>query len=240
MPVAATSRIKKPAAPAKAKLKALPKVLPKVMPKLEPVRDAERTRRAILDAAEIEFAGKGLAGARVDIIAEESCANKRMLYYYFGSKDDLYVAVLERAYGAMRERERELNFTNLEPLEAIKTLIEFKFDYYVENPRIIPLLAAENMNGGKYLKRSRRLRDMHLSLIDMIRKVLVAGERQGTVRPGVDPFQLYVSFSALSYFYFSNAATLSAAFGRDLMSAAERKARRAHAVEVITSYVKAR
>jgi TetR/AcrR family transcriptional regulator len=225
MPVAATSKIKKAAAPAKAKL--------------EPIRDAERTRRAILDAAEIEFADKGLAGARVDVIAEQSCANKRMLYYYFGSKDDLYVAVLERAYGAMRERERELNFAHLEPLEAIKTLVAFKFDYYAENPRIIPLLAAENMNGGKYLKRTRRLRDMHLSLMDMIRKVLAAGERQGVIRPGIDPFQLYVSFSALSYFYFSNAATLSAAFGRQLMSAAERQARRAHAVEVITSYVKA-
>src|SRR5580692_220476 len=209
MPVAATSKIKKAAAPAKAKL--------------EPVRDAERTRRAILDAAEIEFADKGLAGARVDVIAEQSCANKRMLYYYFGSKDDLYVAVLERAYGAMRERERELNFTHLEPLDAIKTLVEFKFDYYAENPRIIPLLAAENMSGGKYLKRSRRLREMHLSLMDMIRNVLAAGERQGVIRPGIDPFQLYVSFSALSYFYFSNAATLSAAFARQLMSAAERQ-----------------
>ena len=226
MPVAATSKIKKPA-------------VPKAKAHLEPIRDAERTRRAILDAAEIEFADKGLAGARVDVIAEEACANKRMLYYYFGSKEDLYMAVLERAYGAMRERERELNFTDLEPLDAIRTLVEFKFDYYVTNPRIIPLLAAENMNGGKYLKRSRRLRDMHLSLIGMIRKVLAAGERQGVIRPGIDPFQLYVSFSALSYFYFSNAATLSTAFGRDLMSAAERKVRRAHAVEVITSYVKA-
>jgi TetR/AcrR family transcriptional regulator len=223
MPIAATAKTKRP-----------------TKAKLEPVRDAERTRRALLDAAEIEFAAKGLAGARVDVIAEESCANKRMLYYYFGSKDDLYVAVLERAYGAMRERERELNFTHLEPLEAIRTLVEFKFDYYAENPRIIPLLAAENMNGGKYLKRSRRLRDMHLSLIDMIRKVLAAGERKGVIKPGIDPFQLYVSFSALSYFYFSNAATLSTAFGRELMSEAERKERRAHAVEVITSYVKAR
>jgi TetR/AcrR family transcriptional regulator len=225
MPAAATSKTKRSMAPAKARL--------------EPVRDAERTKRALLDAAEVEFAAKGLAGARVDVIAEEANANKRMLYYYFGSKEDLYMAVLERAYGAMRERERELNFTNLEPLDAIRTLVEFKFDYYVAHPRIIPLLAAENMNGGKYLKRSRRLRDMHLSLIDMIRKVLAAGERQGVIRPGIDPFQLYVSFSALSYFYFSNAATLSTAFGRDLMSVTERNARRAHAVEVITSYVKA-
>src|SRR5271167_713881 len=134
MPVAATSKIKKAPAPAKAKL--------------EPVRDAERTRRAILDAAEIEFADKGLAGARVDVIAEESCANKRMLYYYFGSKEDLYVAVLERAYSAMRQAESELNLTELDPLDAIRRLVEFKFDYYLEHPRIIRLLAGENMQNA--------------------------------------------------------------------------------------------
>src|SRR5271165_1637141 len=136
MPVAATSKARRPAVPAKTKAK------------LEPVRDAERTKRALLDAAEVEFAAKGLAGARVDVIAEEASANKRMLYYYFGSKDDLYVAVLERAYGAMRKRERELNLTHLGPREAVRRLVEFKFDYYAENPRIIPLLAAENMNEG--------------------------------------------------------------------------------------------
>jgi TetR/AcrR family transcriptional regulator len=225
MAMAATSRTRKPSARAKAKL--------------EPIRDAERTRRALLDAAEIEFAAKGLAGARVDVIAEEAAANKRMLYYYFGSKDDLYVAVLERAYGAMREREKALKLTDLDPLEAIKRLVEFKFDYYEDNPRIIPLLAAENMNEGKYLRRSRRLRDMHLLLVDMLCDILAAGERQGVIRPGIDPFQLYVSISALSYFYFSNSATLSTGFGRDLARAAERQMRRAHAVEVVLAYVKA-
>jgi TetR/AcrR family transcriptional regulator len=225
MPIAATSKARKPSARAKAKL--------------EPIRDAERTRRALLDAAEIEFAAKGLAGARVDVIAEEAAANKRMLYYYFGSKDDLYVAVLERAYGAMREREKALKLTDLDPLEAIKRLVEFKFDYYEENPRIIPLLAAENMNEGKYLRRSRRLRDMHLLLVDMLCDILAAGERQGVIRPGIDPFQLYVSISALSYFYFSNSSTLSTGFGRDLASTAERQMRRAHAVEVVLAYVKA-
>ncbi|MGB6756456.1 MAG: TetR/AcrR family transcriptional regulator [Xanthobacteraceae bacterium] len=221
MPVAAVSKAKRSS------------VLTKAKAKLEPMRDAERTKRALLDAAEIEFAAKGLAAARVDVIAEESAPTSGCPII-----KDLYMAVLERAYGAMRERERELNFTNLEPLDAIRTLVEFKFDYYVAHPRIIPLLAAENMTGGKYLKRSRRLRDMHLSLIDMIRKVLASGERQGVIKPGIDPFQLYVSFSALSYFYFSNAATLSTAFGRELMSEAERKARRAHAVKVIIFYVK--
>ena len=231
MPATATAKTRRPAAKAQAQAKA--------KAKLEPIRDAERTRRALLDAAEVEFAAKGLAGARVDVIAEESAANKRMLYYYFGSKDDLYVAVLERAYGAMREREKNLNLTDLEPLAAIQRLVEFKFHYYEENPRIIPLLGAENMNEGKYLRRSRKLRDMHLSLVEMIRGVLAAGERKGAVRPGIDPFQLYVSMSALSYFYFSNSSTLSTAFGRQLSSKAERQARRAHAVEVILSYVKA-
>jgi TetR/AcrR family transcriptional regulator len=234
MPVMATSKARKASAKAKPKLGAKP------APKLEPVRDAERTRRALLDAAEIEFAAKGLAGARVDVIAEEAAANKRMLYYYFGSKDDLYVAVLERAYGAMRAREKDLNLTDLAPLAAIQKLVEFKFDYYEENPRIIPLLAAENMNEGKYLRRSRKLRDMHLLLVDMLCDILAAGQRQGAIRPGVDPFQLYVSMSALSYFYFSNSSTLSTGFGRDLTSVAERQARRAHAVDVIISYVKAR
>ena len=151
------------------------------------MRDAERTRQALLAAAEVEFATKGLAGARVDVIAEQAAANKRMLYYYFGSKDDLYLAVLERAYGAMRETERELNLTNLEPLEAIKTLVEFKFDYCQSHQQIIALLAGENMLGAKHLKRSRRLRDMNMSLVDVIRTVLAAGEAKGVIRPGHRP-----------------------------------------------------
>jgi AcrR family transcriptional regulator len=203
----------------------------------EPLRDAERTRQALLAAAEVEFSTKGLAGARVDFIAEQAAANKRMLYYYFGSKEDLYLAVLERAYGAMRATERELNLTNLEPLDAIRTLVEFKFDYCQQHQQIIALLAGENMLGAKHLKRSRKLRDMNMSLVDVLTAVLVAGEKKGVLRPGIAPLHLYISMSALSYFYFSNSATLSTAFERQLSSAAEQKQRRAHCVEVIMSYV---
>ncbi len=227
MAVAVTTKAKRPASSAKAKVA------------LEPVRDAERTRQALLAAAEIEFSTKGLAGARVDVIAEQAAANKRMLYYYFGSKEELYVAVLERAYGAMREAERELNLTNLAPLEAIKTLVEFKFDYCEQHQQIIALLAGENMLGAAYLKRSKRLRDMNLSLVDVIRTVLDAGVTRGEIKPGIDPLHLYISMSALSYFYFSNSATLSVAFARQLNSAAERLLRRAHAVDVIMAFVKA-
>ena len=207
---------------------------------LEPVRDAERTQQGILAAAEDEFADKGLAGARVDTIAEQSGVNKRMLYYYFGSKEGLYIAVLERAYGAMRKSERELNLVDLEPLDAIRKLAEFKFDYYLAHPAIISLLAGENMQNAKFLKRSRRLRDMHNSLAKVLQAVLAAGQKKGLVKPGIDPVHLYISLAAVSYFFFSNAATLSTAFGRELMSPSELKDRRAHAVEVILDFVRLR
>ena len=204
------------------------------------MRDSERTRQAILAAGEDEFADKGLAGARVDVIAQQSGANKRMLYYYFGSKEDLYIAVLERAYGAMRQAESELHLVDLDPLDAIRKLVEFKFDYYIVHPRIIRLLAFENMQDAKFLKHSRRLRDMQIPLGSVLHTIIAAGEKKGVVKPGIDPLQLYISIAALGYFYFANAATLSTAFGRELMNPNELKARRAHIVEVILDYVRVR
>ena len=200
-------------------------------------RDAERTRQAILKAATAEFAEHGLAGARVDRIAEVSSANKRMIYYYFRSKDDLYLAVLEAAYTAMRESEGTLRLDHLEPLAALRTLVEFKFDFWVENPHLIWLLNGENMMGAQYLRRSTRLKEMHISLVRTIGGMLDAGVANGTIRPGIDPLQLYISISGLSYFFFSNGPTLSTAFGRELRSAAARKTRRAHVVDVIMGYL---
>ena len=202
------------------------------------LRDADRTRRAILKAATAEFAQNGLAGARVDEIAEVSGVNKRMLYYYYNSKDDLYLAVLEGAYIAMRMSERNLKLDNLEPLAAIRKLVEFKFDYFAENPAMIWLLNGENMLGAQHLKRSTRLKDMHISLVRTIGTILDAGVAGGTMRPNVDPLQLYMSISALSYFFFSNGPTLSTAFGKDVRSAAARAARRAHAADVILGYLR--
>jgi AcrR family transcriptional regulator len=201
-------------------------------------RRSEQSQQQILAAAEVEFADKGLAGARVDEIAEASGVNKQMIYYYYGSKEDLYLAVLERAYAAMRKDERELNLTDLDPVDAIRKLVEFKFDYYTRNPVMIRLLAGENMQNAKYLKRSSRLREMHISLIDVLQSVLTAGEKQKCIRPGIDPVQLYFSIASLSYFYFSNAATLSTVFGRNLARPEERKIRTAHAVDLILSYIR--
>ena len=201
---------------------------------------SERTQQQILAAAEAEFADKGLAGARVDVIAEESGVNKQMIYYYYGSKDDLYLAVLERAYAGMRQSERELNLADLNPIEAMTRLVEFKFEYYAKNPATIRLLAAENMQNARYLKKSSRLREMQVSLIDVLQSVLAAGEKKMLIRPGVDPVQLYMSIAALSYFYFANSATLSTAFGRNLTNPEELKKRCAHAVALILDHIRAR
>ena len=229
MPAASSTKAKKSGAGSNAKVR------------LEPIRDAERTQQAILAAAEKEFANKGLAGARVDIIAERAGANKRMLYYYFDFKGEpLFSGARAFLWRYDGQVERMLNLVDLDPIEAIQKLVEFKFDYYQSNPTIIPLLAAENMHSAKHLRRSRNLSGMHLSLVDSIQKVLAVGEKRGLIRTGIDPLNLYVSISALSYFYFSNSATLSTAFGRELSTLTERKLRRRHCVEVILSYVKPR
>ena len=202
------------------------------------LRDADGTRSRILAAAEAEFAQKGLAGARVDTIAEEFGGNKRMIYYYFGSKEELYTAVLERAYTEMRAEEAGLALDGLEPVDAIRKLVEFKFDYSASHPALIKLLNGENMMNAEYLKRSKRLRKLHVSLVDTIGGILDAGVSNGTIRPGINPLHLYVSISGLSYFYFSNTPTLSAAFGHNLASPVERKIRRQHVVDVIMAYIK--
>ncbi len=201
-------------------------------------RDAEATRLRILAAAELEFARKGLAGARVDTIAEESGANKGMIYYYFENKEELYIAVLERVYAAMRQSERDLAFEHLPPLEAIRTLVEFKFDYFAQNPAAIRLLTGENLQDAQFLKRSERLQDLQHSLVETLDRILKAGASAGTIRSGVDPLQLYLSISGLSFFYFANAATLTTSFGRDLAAPDALAQRRAHVAEVILSYLR--
>ena len=203
------------------------------------MRDAERTRLRILAAAEAEFADKGLAGGRIDRIARQSGANKRMIYYYFRNKDDVYLAVLERAYAAMRTSEEELDLDRVAPLAAVRRLVEFKFDYFVAHPATISLLNGENLAGAAHLKRSTRLREMHVSLVRRLGTILDRGASDGTLRDGIDPLQLYISISGLSYFFFSNSPTLSTVFECDLASPASRAERRAHVAGVILAYVAA-
>jgi AcrR family transcriptional regulator len=196
-------------------------------------RDPEGMRLRILEAAKQEFANHGLAGARVDRIAAKADANKRMLYYHVGNKEDLYLAVLEGAYEKIRAEERELDLEHLDPPEAIRRLIEFTWTYFLRNPEFLALLNTENLARAKHLKRSTKVKSMHSPFVEMIRTVVNRGVASGDFTVAVDPVQLYISIAALAFFYLSNSATLSVIFGRDLLSQDAKNERLDHMVGLV-------
>src|SRR5438270_6935487 len=185
-------------------------------------------RLRILEAAKQEFAAHGLAGARVDRIAANAGANKRMLYYHVGKKDDLYLAVLEGAYEKIRAEERALDLEHLDAPRAIERLIDFTWNYFLLNPEFLSLLQTENLVRANHLKRSTKVKSMHSPFVEMIRTVVQRGVQSGDFQVAVDPVQLYISIAALSFFYLSNSATLSVIFGRDLLAKDAKDERLAH------------
>ena len=201
-------------------------------------RDPGRTQAAILSAATQEFARFGLGGARVDRIALRAKTNKRMLYYYFGNKETLFLAVLEAAYARIRAAETKLSLLDVEPVEGIRRLVEFTWDYYLGHPEFLTLLNSENLHRARHLKRSRAVRAMNSPVIETLAEVLARGRRRGDFRGNVDALQLYISIAALSYFYLGNNHTLSTVFGRDLASADARRERLAHMTAVILGYLR--
>jgi AcrR family transcriptional regulator len=203
----------------------------------ERLRDAERSQNTILNAARDEFAEHGLGGARMDRIAERAGLNKRLIYYYFQDKEQLFQAVLEQAYRHIREEERELKLLDLKPETALRRLVEFTWNYYLEHPEFLTLLNSANLHRARHLAQSPRARQLNSPLIETLGEVLERGRREGTFRGGVDPLQLYVSIAGLAYFYLSNNHTLSAIFGRDLMTPKAHSERLSHMCEVILGYV---
>jgi len=202
-------------------------------------RDPERTRAAILKAATDEFTTKGLTGARVDDIARRSGVNKRMIYYYFGDKEGLYLAVLEATYSAIRHAEIGLHLDDRSPEEGMRELIRFTWNYFIKHPEFLSLLATENLHQAKFLKQSRKIRDLHSPLVGMITSLLQRGARDGVFKTRVDPVQLYISIASLGFFYMSNRHTLSTIFGRDLGGPDALAARGDHIVEVVLGYLRA-
>jgi AcrR family transcriptional regulator len=205
----------------------------------ERTRDADRSQSIILAAARDEFAEHGLGGARVDRIAERAGLNKRLIYYYFEDKDKLFQAVLELTYRDIRQRELELHLVDLEPATAVRRLVEFTWDYYLEHPEFLTLLNSANLHRARHLADSKRARELNSPLIETLAAVLERGRREGVFRGGVDPVQLYVSIAGMAYFYLSNSHTLSAIFGRDLLAPRARAERLSHMTEVILGYLSA-
>ncbi|CAH1653596.1 TetR family transcriptional regulator [Hyphomicrobiales bacterium] len=200
-------------------------------------RDPVASRQALMAAARVEFAQKGLAGARVDEIAARAGVNKQLVYHYFGDKDGLYLAVLEWIYDEIRAQERTLNLRGLAPEKAIKRLIETSFDHLKDHPDFVALLNDENRHGATHVRASSMLPEMHSPFVALIAETLEKGTKEGVFRPGIDPMQLYISIAGLGYFYFSNAPTLSAIFKKDLMAQAALKARRRHIVDLVMSSI---
>ena len=202
------------------------------------IRDAEATKRRIMAAARTEFARAGFEGARMERIAGAARTNKRMLYYYFGNKEALFVATLEGAYDHIRAAEQDLHLDELDPPLALENLVRFTWGYFVQNPDFMLLLNTENLHQAKHLKQSGRVHALNSPVIAMIENLLTRGVARGLIRPGIDPVQLYVSIAGLCYFYLSNVHTLSVVFGRDLGSPAMMRERIDHVVELIRAGLK--
>jgi AcrR family transcriptional regulator len=201
-------------------------------------RDPSRTQAAILAAATAEFTAKGLNGARVDEIARRAGVNKRMIYHYFGDKEGLYLAALEGTYTAIRSAEVGLHLSDKDPIEGMRELILFTWHYFIEHPEFLSMLGTENLHRAAYLKKSKKIRDLHSPLIGMIADLLERGAKQSVFRRGVDPVDLYISIAGLGWFYMSNRHTLSTIFGRDLTARDALAERGRHIVEVVLAYLR--
>ncbi len=202
-------------------------------------RDPERTRKRLLSAAMREFTEKGFGGARIDNIAARAGLNKRLLYHYFGDKNALYLAVLETTYVEIRTAELGLNLENDDPIEAVRKLVHFTWDYFLKHPEFLSLLATENLLRAKHLKKSKVIFGLHTPLISLISAIIKRGTAAGAFRKGLDPVALYITIASLGWFYLSNRYTLSTIFDRDVMDKTELKDWGDHITDVVVTYVKA-
>jgi len=203
-------------------------------------RDAGKTRVRILDAARSLFCKHGVDGSTVEAIARSAHVNKRMIYYYFGGKADLYLAVLEETYANRRQHDSILEMNVGDPEQCMRRLVRASFRYCRENPDYIKLLLAENLNGAKHLKRSKKITNLHSPLLENLGTLLKRGQQIGVFRTYADPLQLYLTIASLCFFYHSNTATLSTIFGKDFSDAGTSIEREVHIEDVIMSYLQPR
>lgn len=202
--------------------------------------DAEKTRANILSIATHEFARNGYNGARIDAIAARTSTTKRMIYYYFGGKEQLYIAVLEDQYARIRDREAALGLEALGPEQAIRRLAEFTFDYDHANPEFVRLVAVENIHHAKHLRKSAVIRSVNAKIIDTIDAILKRGRREGLFVAKVQAVDVHMLMSALCFFHVSNLYTFGTIFRRDFLSSSLRKTHRKLVADFIIHRLKQR
>ena len=197
----------------------------------------KKTRREILAAAMKEFADHGYSGARVDAIAANTSTTKPMIYYHFGSKEKLYAAVMEEAYGGVRSTEQGLHLDTLPPMEAMRLLVEATFDYHATNPDYVRLISTENIEMGRHISGQPSLVERNAIALDTVENLLTRGARDGTFRAGINAWHLHFMISALCFMRVSNRYTMHAAFERDLWDPNDVPLQRKMIVETILRYV---
>jgi AcrR family transcriptional regulator len=220
---------------------AVHKVVPSTaaaVPRQKRTYDAQGSMSNILAVATAEFAEKGLSGARIDEIAAATRTSKRMIYYHFGSKEGLYLAVLEESYRRIREIESRLDLEDLEPEDALRKLVAFTFDYQHDNEDFIRLVMNENIHRGEYLAQSKTIHQLNVPAIDAVKSVYERGVKANVFRRGVDPVDLHMSISALCFFNVANRHTFGLIFGGALGTPAALRARRDSIVEMIVRFVR--
>jgi TetR/AcrR family transcriptional regulator len=225
------------ASPTKPRKKPRPKPVSNSRQAAPRTRNAARTQEQILVAAQAEFAKRGYDGARIDAIVTRAKVSKNLVYHYFGSKEDLYVRVLERIYETLRRRQDNIPLHGLDPIAAMTALCESTFQVFVDEPDIIVMINTENLHRGRHIDKSPIIKMLYDRLSESLQTILKQGVADGVFRPGLDPVNLYISISGLGYFYLSNRFTLSRLFGRNLGKDEYLAQRKSHISEMVLRFV---
>jgi AcrR family transcriptional regulator len=215
-------------------------IMPIVSVTRETIRkpDAERSRADILAVARTEFVEHGLAGARVDAIAEKTRTTKRMIYYYFGNKEGLYSAVLQQAYAGIRSTEAALALADLDPMTALHRLIEATFDYDDAHPDFVRLVAIENIHQAEYLKQLPMMQSVNADVLASLDTILVRGRQAGVFTRDCSALDVHLMISGLCFFRVSNRYTFGAIFGCDLSAPEVRARHKAMIVETVVGWLR--
>jgi len=200
-------------------------------------RDADRTRAEILAVATAEFAERGYDGARVDEIAARTRTTKRMIYYYFGGKKQLYIEALEQAYARIRAAELQVNVDHLDPVAAVRRLAEITFDHHEANPDFIRLVSIENIHRGEHIAQLPRLVELNTTAVQRLGTLLERGRAQGVFHTGADAVDVHAMISSFCFFRVANQHTFGTIFGRNLVDPARREHYRRMLGDMVVAYL---
>jgi AcrR family transcriptional regulator len=200
-------------------------------------KDPQANRARIVEAAIDEFAARGFKGASMDAIAARTHTTRALINYYFGSKEKLYIAVLEQVYAEIREAEVKLDLDYLPPAEAVRRIVEFTYNYYLEHEGFVRLVVAENQARGRHLRKSKAMRTLNRPIIDRLARVIARGQAEGLFREDLDPVEVHKSIAALGMFNVTNQYTFGGIFQRDMGAKGDVGRRRAMVADLILSYL---